>query len=152
MEDRDFLMKAISEAKESVAQGGFPAGAIIVKNGEIIGSGVSTGNILFDPTSHGEIAAIRNACKNICSASLSGAVIYSSMEPCAMCFGAIMWGGLLKIVYACPKEKVSEEYYGGHYHTVTINGMLINPIQMVHLSELEEESLAVVKTWEGGIK
>lgn len=150
MDDKKFLQEAIEKAKESVAKGGFPAGAVVVKEGEIIGSGISVSNALFDPTSHGEIAAIRNACTNLKTSELSNAVIYTSMEPCSMCFSATMWAGIKKIVFACSKEKVSEEYYGGHYHIVTINGQLIHPIQLVHISELEQDSLGVVKEWENG--
>ena len=148
MKDKDFLLKAIDQAKESVKQGGFPAGAVVVKDGKIIGSGISIGNTLFDPTSHGEIASIRNACANLKTSELSDAVIYTSMEPCFMCFSATMWAGIKKIVFACSKEKVSETYYGGHYHIMTINEQLIHPLELVHMSELENSSLDVVKGWE----
>ncbi len=151
MDDKLFLSEAIKKAKESVTKGGFPAGAVVVKDGKIIGSGISIGNTLFDPTSHGEIAAIRNACANIKTHELFNAVIYTSMEPCSMCFSATMWAGIGKIVYACSREKVAEEYYGGHYHIMTINGQLIHPIQLVHVPDLEQESLDVVKEWEKAI-
>ena len=74
-QDENFLLMAIEQAKESCKQGGFPAGAIIVKDGKIIGRGISIGTRLCDPTSHGEMAAIRNACHGIQSADLSGASI-----------------------------------------------------------------------------
>lgn len=147
-QDKIFLQEAIRKAEESISRGGFPAGAVIVRDGKIIGSGVSIGNTLFDPTAHGEISAIRDACKNLKTSDLSNAIIYSSMEPCSMCFSAIMWSGILKIIYACSRAKVSEEYYGGHYHTLTLNGTFIHPIQLVHLSELERESLDLVHKWE----
>ena len=115
MDDKQFLQKAILKAKESVEQGGFPAGAIVVKNGEIVGEGVSVGNKLNDPTSHGEMASIREACKNLKTSDLSGSVLYASMQPCLMCLGASMWSAIPKIVFACPKEKVSADYYCGHY-------------------------------------
>lgn len=146
--DKDFLIKAIEKAKESVARGGFPAGAVVVKNGQIIGSGISVGNLLNDPTSHGEMASIRDACKNLQTSDLSGSVLYASMEPCVMCLGASMWASISKIVFACPKEKVSEEYYGGHYKSPEINEDLSRPIEFIHLADLEEESLKVVKNWE----
>ena len=75
MDDKKFLQKAIEKAKESVALGGFPAGAVIVKNGEIVGEGVSIGNELNDPTSHGEMASIREACKNLKTSDLSQTVL-----------------------------------------------------------------------------
>jgi tRNA(Arg) A34 adenosine deaminase TadA len=147
-QDKEFLIKALEKAKESAEMGGFPAGAIIVKDGKIIGSGISTGNILKDSTSHGEMASIRDACKNLGSGDLSGAILYDSVQPCLMCFGATMWSGISIIVFACSKEKVSPEYYGGHYHIDDINNDLIRPIEMVQIPELEEESLSLVKEWE----
>ena len=145
MDDKQFLQKAIIKARESVAQGGFPAGAIVVKNGEIVGEGVSVGNKLNDPTSHGEMASIREACKNLKTSDLSGSVLYASMQPCLMCLGASMWSAIPKIVFACPKEKVSADYYGGHYQPSTINSELTHPIELVHFAELEEESLTIVR-------
>ena len=146
--EKQFLQKAIEKARESVAQGGFPAGAVIVKNGEIIGEGISVGNKLNDPTSHSEVAAIRAACKNLSSIDLSGSVLYASMQPCLMCFGASMWSGIPKIIFALPRAKVSIKYYGGHYELSAINATLARPIELVHFAELEEESLAIVREWE----
>ncbi|MFA5029217.1 MAG: nucleoside deaminase [Patescibacteria group bacterium] len=148
MTDKQFLQKAIEKARESVAQGGFPAGAIVVKNGEIIGEGVSVGNKLNDPTSHGEMASIRAACKNLNTSDLSNSILYASMQPCLMCLGASMWSAIPKIVFACPKEKVSTEYYGGHYKPSAINAELTRPIELVHFAELENESLTIVREWE----
>lgn len=140
------------KAKESVLEGGFPAGAIIVKNGEIIGEGISIGNKLNDPTSHGEVASIREACEKLKTSDLSGAVLYASMQPCFMCLGASMWSAISKIVFACPKEKVSVDYYGGSYNISSINSEFTHPIEIVHFTELEKESLIVVREWEKLLK
>lgn len=148
MNDKQFLQLALEQAKKSVSEGGFPAGTVIVKNGEVIGEGISVGNKLNDPTSHGEIAAIRAACKNLSTTDLSGSVLYASMQPCLMCLGASMWSAIPKIVFACPKNKVSTEYYGGHYEPSAVNAELTRPIELVHLAELEDESLVVVHEWE----
>lgn len=146
--DTKFLQLAIEKAKESVVIGGFPAGAIVVKNGEVVGEGVSIGNKLNDPTAHGEMTSIRDACKNLKTSDLSDCVLYASMQPCLMCLGATMWSAIPKIVYACSKEKVSVEYYGGHYQPGNINIELNKPIELVHMAELEAESLNVVLGWE----
>jgi len=148
MDDKQFLQKAIMKARESVAQGGFPAGAIVVKNGKVIGEGISIGNKLNDPTSHGEIAAIRDACKNTKTSDLSGSVLYASMESCVMCLGAAVWSSVSKIVFACSRERVSPEYYGGHYSLTQINKDFLHPIEVIHLPELEEETLVIVRDWE----
>lgn len=152
MSEDTFLKKAIEKAKESVVQGGFPAGAIVVKDGEIIGKGISIGNKLNDPTSHGEMAAIRDACKNLVTSDLSDSVLYASMEPCSMCFSAAMWSLVPKIVFACSKEKVSDEYYGGHYQTTTLNDSFTKPLELVQLKELENKAFDIVNEWEASIK
>ena len=148
MTDKEFLIKAIEKARESVLAGGFPAGAVVVKNGEIVGLGISIGNKLNDPTAHGEMASIRDACKQLNTSDLKDSILYASMEPCLMCLGASMWSSISKIVFACPKEKVSKEYYGGHYKSQEINSSLSSPIEIVHFKDLEAESLDVVKEWE----
>lgn len=148
MNDEYYLKIALSKASESVAQGGFPAGAIVVKNGEIVGEGISIGHKIKDPTSHGEMSAIREGCKSLGTSELSGCTLYASMQPCVMCLGASAYSGISKIVYACAKEKVSDEYYVGHYNLQSINVELSNPIELVHISELEDESLEVVREWE----
>lgn len=148
MNDSIFIQKAIEKARESVAQGGFPAGAVVVRDGVIIGEGISIGNKLNDSTSHGEMSAIRDACRNISTSDLKGATLYSSMEPCSMCHSASMWSGIQKIVFACSKKKVSPEYYGGTYETMTLNQSFNNPLMITQLNEFENESLEVVKKWE----
>ncbi len=148
MSDNDFLKLAILKAKESIAAGGFPAGAVVAKDGKIVGEGISIGNKLNDPMSHGEMASMRTACANLKTPDLSGATLYASMHPCVMCLGAAMWSSISKIVFACPKEKVSDEYYGGHYDPSAINAAFNHPLELVHVAELEGESLAVVHAWE----
>ena len=150
--DKDFLRQAIVKAEESVTNGGFPAGAIIVKDGKVIGEGISLGHQLKDPTSHGEIASIRDACKSICSSDLSGATLYASMQPCMMCFGSAIWSLLSTIVFACSQEKVSPEYYAGNYDLPTLNQQMLHPIKMIHIKELENESLEIVKNWEKSLR
>ena len=147
MNDKELLIQAIEQSRESVRQGGFPAGTVIVKDGKVIAKGISIGNILHDPTSHGEVNSIREACKNINSSSLEGATIYSSLEPCMMCLAASMWAMVTKIVYACGKSKVSTLYYGGNYKSIDLNNFLLKQIEIVQLSELENVSLEIISEW-----
>jgi guanine deaminase len=147
-QDKKFLLEAIGQAKESIKQGGFPAGTIIVRGGKIISRGISIGNILHDPTSHGEVNAIREACKNIKSGDLKGATIYSSLEPCLMCLSASMWANVSKIVYACGKSKVSAEYYGGNYQSSDINNTFLKKIEIVQMKDLEDTSFEIISEWE----
>lgn len=145
-QDKEFLLEAIEQAKESIKQGGFPAGTVIVKDGKIISKGISIGNILHDPTSHGEVSSIREACKN--NINLDGATIYSSLEPCMMCLATSMWSGVSKIIYACDKSKVSAEYYGGNYKTSDLNNTFLKKIEIVYIPEFENTVLEIVSGWE----
>lgn len=148
MDDKEYLLKAIEKAKESISKGGFPAGAVIVKEGKIVGEGIALGNKLNDPTSHPEMESIKSACKEYKTTNLTGCTLYASMESCVMCLGASMWSSISRIVYALSKSKVSTEYYGGSYDQGEINSKFNHPIEIVHLSELEEDSLKVVREWE----
>jgi len=143
-----FLHQAIEMAKESVVEGGFPAGAIIVKNGSVIGKGLSVGNKHNDPTSHGDMAAIQAACHHLRSSRLSGCTLYTTMQPCLMCFAASMWGGIEDIYFAIRKEKVSLDYYGERTPLLDINATLVRPIAFHHVPELEEAALVLVQQWE----
>lgn len=90
-EHETYMAAAIGLSQESVASGGGPFGAVIVKDGKIIGQGLNRVTISNDPTAHAEIVAIREACKNLKSFQLKDCIIYSSAEPCPMCFGAMYW-------------------------------------------------------------
>jgi guanine deaminase len=105
----DFMKEALNEAKKGIKnKEGGPFGAVIVKDGKIIGRGHNQVIKLNDPTAHAEIQAIRDACKNINSFSLEGATIYTTCEPCPMCFGAIHWARISKVVYALTKEDAAK--------------------------------------------
>jgi len=146
--DKKYLRMAIEKAQESIDKDGFPAGAVVVKDEKVIGAGISIGNVLNDPTSHGEMASIRQACSSLETTDLSGATLYASMQPCLMCFSAAMWSGITRVVFACPMIKVSKEYYGGIYCTSEINDTFIKPIKLEHCPELEDEALMIVQKWE----
>jgi tRNA(Arg) A34 adenosine deaminase TadA len=146
MEDGDleFLALAIEKATESVSAGGFPAGAVLVSDGAVVGSGISIGNLTADPTAHAEMTAIREACAKLGTGDLSGATLYASLQPCAMCLAAAVWASVSRIVYACAKEKVSGDYYG---HV----SLVVDPdvaISLVHAREMEADVVSIMKTWE----
>lgn len=100
----NYMEEAIKEAYDGISKKhGGPFGAVIVKNGKIIGRGHNRVLKNADPTCHGEMEAIRDACKNIQSHDLSGAVIYTTAEPCPMCLGAILWSNMTEMYYGCNK-------------------------------------------------
>ena len=95
-----FMQKAIALATENVRSGrGGPFGAVIVRGGEIIATGANLVTATNDPTAHGEIVAIRNACTALESFQLIGCHIYTSCEPCPMCLAAIYWARCEAIFY-----------------------------------------------------
>jgi len=99
-----YITRAVELAKQGVLTGkGGPFGAVIVKDGEIIGEGCNMVTSQNDPTAHAEVVAIRAACKKLKSFQLTDCVIYTSCEPCPMCLGAIYWARPAKLIYACTK-------------------------------------------------
>jgi tRNA(Arg) A34 adenosine deaminase TadA len=95
-----FMEKAIALATENVTSGhGGPFAAMIVRGGEIVASGVNLVTATNDPTAHGEIVAIRNACAVLNTFQLHGCQIYTSCEPCPMCLAAIYWARCDAIFY-----------------------------------------------------
>lgn len=95
-----FMHRAIELARQGMRKGaGGPFGAVIVKDGVIIGEGHNQVVATLDPTAHGEVTAIRDACKNLGTFSLDGCDIYTTGQPCPMCLGAIHWARLRKIYF-----------------------------------------------------
>lgn len=101
--------KAVKLALESAqTKNGGPFGAIIVKNGEIVGIGKNSVTTKNDPTAHAEVMAIRDACQNLNTFQLDDCEIYTSCEPCPMCLGAIYWARLRKIYYAATQHDAAQ--------------------------------------------
>ncbi|HWZ51590.1 MAG TPA: nucleoside deaminase [Granulicella sp.] len=98
--DPVFMQKAIALATENVTSGaGGPFGAVIVRDGAILATGVNCVTLHNDPTAHAEIMAIRFACRALNSFQLTGCVIYTSCEPCPMCLAALYWSRCAAIFY-----------------------------------------------------
>lgn len=95
-----YMRRAIELARNGMRSGeGGPFGAVIVRGGEIIGEGWNRVLMTHDPTSHGEVVAIRDACSKTSSHSLEGSTIYTTGQPCPMCLGAIHWARISAIRY-----------------------------------------------------
>jgi hypothetical protein len=106
-EDARFMQTAIDLSVENVKNGGGPFGAVIVKDGKIIATGVNRVTANCDPTAHAEVSAIRNACEKLKTFKLEGCTIYSSCEPCPMCLSAIYWAGISGVCYGNTKDDAS---------------------------------------------
>ena len=150
MTDEQYLKLAIDQARMSMEQGGFPAGAVLVKGDEIIARGVSIGNILHDPTSHAETATIREACRILEATSLAGATLYASMEPCLMCFCGAYWADVSRIVFGCRRtpEMIEKGYYQGRTEIYEVNDENNRKIELVYLPNFEGEVLGIIAEWE----
>ena len=98
------MKRAIELSVESVSNGGGPFGSVIIKDNKIIAEGSNKVTSNSDPTAHGEIVAIREACKKLNNFNLSECELYSTCEPCPMCLSAIYWARISKIFYANTRE------------------------------------------------
>lgn len=94
--------------KNNLTNLGGPFGAVVVKNGKIVGKGSNCVVGSNDPTAHAEIMAIRNACKELNTFDLSGCELYTSCYPCPMCLSAIIWSNIKKVYYGNTKEDAAE--------------------------------------------
>jgi len=100
----EFMKRAIELSIESVNKGGGPFGCVVVKDKKIVSEGSNKVTATNDPTAHGEIVAIREACKKTDNFSLNGFELYSTCEPCPMCLSAIYWARIDKIYYANTRQ------------------------------------------------
>lgn len=97
-----FMKIAIEEAQTGIRAGhGGPFGCAIVKDGVVVGKGHNEVLSMNDPTCHGEVMAIRNACRTLETFDLTGCELYTTAEPCPMCAGAILWANIAKVYYGC---------------------------------------------------
>jgi len=105
MTDHDFMQIALDLAQQAGAAGEVPVGAIVVKDGEIIGRGSNAPITTHDPTAHAEIRAMRDAAQHLGNYRLVGCTLYVTLEPCAMCTGAIQHARIAKLIYGASDPK-----------------------------------------------
>ena len=96
----DFLCQAIELARANISRGGRPFGAVVVRDGEVVASGVNEVLSSNDPTAHAEMSAIRAASRVLASPQLDGCTVYASGHPCPMCMGAMRMAGIAEVAYA----------------------------------------------------
>jgi guanine deaminase len=102
--DERWLAEAVELAVENVAAGGGPFGALVVRGGEIVATGVNRVTPDLDPTAHAEVVAIRAACQALGDFRLGGCVLVSSCEPCPLCLAAALWARVDRVVYAADRH------------------------------------------------
>ncbi|MBQ3545420.1 MAG: nucleoside deaminase [Lachnospiraceae bacterium] len=105
----DFMQEAVKEAYIGIRNGhGGPFGTVIVKEGKIVGRGHNRVVFNKDCTCHGEMEAIRDACKCLDTFDLKNCELYTTAEPCPMCLGAILWSNISKVYYGCNREETEK--------------------------------------------
>ena len=147
-----FMQEAINLSRKNIdKQYWWPFGAVIVKDGEIVWKWYNHVIKNNDPTAHGEIMAIRDACKNLWTFDLSGCEIYTSCEPCPMCLGAIYWARIWKIYYWDSQKEADEiGFDDGNFYKE-----LAQPIQKRSVPEEQimfDEAKKVFDEWKEKVK
>ena len=146
-EKNPFMMRAIELSIESAKSKGGPFGCVIVKNNKIIAEGSNKVTTNNDPTAHGEIVAIRDACKKLRAFNLSGCDLYSSCEPCPMCLSAIYWSRIENIFYANTRIDAKKIDFDDSFIYSEINKDLENRKIKMHQIH-RDEALEAFKIWE----
>lgn len=145
--DRKFMRQAIDLSVENVRNGGGPFGAVIVRNGEVVATGVNNVVPHCDPTAHAEVSAIRRACQRIGDFKLDGCTIYTSCEPCPMCLSAIYWAGIERIFYGNTKQDAEDINFSDKF----IYDELALPMterRVPAVNIMREEALEAFRDWE----
>ena len=141
------MKRAIELSIKSVNNGGGPFGSVIVKGDKIIAEGSNKVTSNNDPTAHGEIVAIREACKKLNNFSLNGCELYSTCEPCPMCLSAIYWARIDKIYYANTREDARKiDFDDSLIYTELQKNIEKRKIPMIQI--LRNEALKAFELWD----
>lgn len=147
MTNKELMRRAIELSKMSVQNGGGPFGAVIACNGKIVAEGSNCVTLDCDPTAHAEVSTIRKACKALKTFDLSGCEIYTSCEPCPMCFGAIYWAHLDKIYMGNDRKDAAKIGFDDDfiYQEIALSADKRNkPSEIL----LRDEALEAFRMWE----
>ena len=142
-----FMQRAIELSIESINSGGGPFGSVIAKDDKIISEGMNRVTVNNDPTAHGEITAIRQACKKLNTFDLNGYELYTNCEPCPMCFSAIYWSHIDKVYYANTKDDAHKiDFLDPIIYTELQKSNEEKKIQMVQM--MRAEGLKAFEIWD----
>lgn len=120
-------------------------GSVIVKDNVIVGEGYNTVISDNDPTCHGEINAIRNACKNLNTFDLSGCELYTSAYPCPMCLGAIMWANIKTVYYGATEQDTGSIGFRDDFMYAWINNRSEDVLKLIEMDR--KECVEVQQMW-----
>ena len=138
---------AIDASIQNVKNGGGPFGAVIVRNGQVIATGVNRVTANNDPTAHAEVSAIRAACAQLETFHLQDCVIYTSCEPCPMCLSAIYWSGITRIYYGNTAQDADDIGFSDKF----IYDELAKPMSQRSIpvqNIMRDEALSAFRAWE----
>jgi len=139
--DEQFMRLALREAVAAGEHGDVPVGAVVVRDGEVIGTGRNERELRADPTAHAELLALRAAALTLGGWRLPGAVLYVTLEPCPMCAGAIQQARIARTVYGAPDQKLGA---AGSVINILGDPRLLHRVE-VQGGVLATESLAVLQ-------
>jgi tRNA(Arg) A34 adenosine deaminase TadA len=146
-QDKEFMRRAFELAQNGIdADDGGPFGAIVVRDGKIIGEGCNRVTSTNDPTAHAEVVAIREACQNLNSFQLEDCTIYTSCEPCPMCLGAIYWARPALMYFACSREDAARAGFDDRFIYEEI-ALPYEQRRIKSVNFLREEGLRVFENW-----
>ena len=142
-----FMQRAIELSIESINSGGGPFGSVIAKDDKIISEGMNRVTVNNDPTAHGEITAIRQACKKLNTFDLNGYELYTNCEPCPMCLSAIYWSHIDKVYYANTRDDAHKiDFLDPIIYTELQKSNEEKKIQMVQI--MRAEGLKAFEIWD----
>ena len=145
--NEEFMRKAIRMSVENIERGGGPFAAIIVKNGEIVSTGINSVAEENDPTAHAEINAIRSATQKLQRFKLTDCVLFTTCEPCPMCLGAVYWAGIPEIYYGNSREDAGK-YGFDDSHIYQQIGMALDNRQVRFTRILGKEAIEAFNYWD----
>jgi guanine deaminase len=157
MYEEKFMQQALAlSAKALDTPGTEPFGAVVVQDGQVVGEGFNHSVAHFDPTSHGEVEAIRDACRRLRRVELKGCDLYTSCEPCALCVAAMRIVGIRKLFYAASLQQSGEAFDGlpvRARHPIDVEDLRSeagSPITLRQLpaeQHLAAEATAILSAW-----
>ncbi len=142
------MLEALKEAKKAFKKKEVPVGSVAVKDGKVIAKAHNIRETLTDPTAHAEIICIKKAARKVGGWRLSGVTIYSTLEPCAMCAGAIIHARVKELVFGAYDEKAGA---CGSKLDLTKEGLLNHKLK-VSSGILEKECSGILKKFFGGLR
>lgn len=145
--NEEFMRMAIGMSVENVERGGGPFAALIVKNGEIVSTGINSVAEENDPTAHAEINAIRSATQKLKRFKLTDCVLFTTCEPCPMCLGAVYWAGIPAIYYGNSREDAGK-YGFDDSHIYQQIGMALDKRQVRFTRILGKEAIEAFNYWD----